>query len=451
MSRAHRFKRLLYFAGLAVGVLLFVKSAWFYVMAPPGTGQDAGDAAADVAMRRTYLLRRVANKEFGTADMPSFIASPYREELAIATLSMTTVALTNLSYLQPGDRLANRDAVRVMLSRMLSGEIRRYDVLWWGEDAIESLEGANGHAGYLGHLNLMLGCYFLLGAQDEDMRRLFQRVSETLARRLTESGSFSAESFPGWTYTADNVVVILSLRLHDRTIEPAYADLIRGWLAFSRERLLDPDSGMLRYHVAGSGQASGTARGVLQAWNSMWLPLIDEEFSRDQYRKMSDSLLARSPFGNFAAIREYPEGHSGPTDLVSGPLIFGLSPSATGFAMGGAALWNDRATLTGLLRTAEAVGMTVSSAGGRRYLFAPLPGDAALLAARTMTRWDNRFLAREPGRSASTALGQSQCRCRSAHWRGGACLPVERDPLGKSRPSVSHPCIIPARNERDPA
>jgi hypothetical protein len=390
--RAHSFKRRLYFTALTFCLLLGLKTIWFHAMAPSGSRPGIDDTSADIAMRRAYLLHRVANEDFGTADMPSIVASPYREELAIATLSMTTVALTNLSFVQPGERVANRDAVRVMLSRMLSKEIRRYDVLWWGEDAIESLEGEKGHVGYLGHLNVMLGCYFLLGGRDEDLHELFEQVSATLARRLEKSGAYNAESFPGWIYTADTVFVILSLRLHDLTIEPTYADLIGRWLAFSKERMLDADTGMLRYHVSRTGQATGTARGVLQAWNSMWLPLIDEDFGRDQYQRMSRNLLWHSAFVRFAAIREYPAGRSGPTDLISGPLVFGLSPSATGFAMGGAALWSDQDALTGLLRTAEMVGSTVSFGGRRWYLFGPLTGDAVVLAARTMTRWDSRFV-----------------------------------------------------------
>jgi len=380
---------------LAVGLLALGKWAWFVAMAPPLNGQDAAEARADLTLRRNYLLKRVASADFGVTDMPWIVASPYREELAIATLSMTTAALTNLSFACPEQRVANRDAVRVMLDRVLSSEIRRYDVIWWGEDAIDSLAGDQGHAGYLGHLNLMLGCYFLLGGEDAPLHELFDRVSATLARRLEQSGVWHAESFPGWTYTADIVVVILSLRLHDMTGEPAYAELIRHWLDFSRGELLDPDTGMLRYHVSPAGHAAGTARGVLQAWNSMWLPLIDEQFGRDQYQRMKNNLLAHAAFGDFAAIREYPPGQSGPTDLVSGPLFFGLSPTATGFAMGGAAYWNDQPTLAGLLRTAETVGSTVSFAGGRRYLLAPLPGDAVMLAARTMTRWDRRFVAVE--------------------------------------------------------
>ncbi len=45
-------------------------------------------------------------------------------------------------------------------------------------------------------------------------------------------------------------------------------------------------------------------------------------------------------------------------------------------------------------RSAELVGGTVSFGGRRWYLLAPLPGDAVILAARTMTRWDDRFIKR---------------------------------------------------------
>jgi len=394
MALPRKLKTALRRTALVLGVLVAGKAIWFGWMAPPVGGQDEAVARADLAMRRAYLVERVATPAFGVADMPWVVAPPYRQELAIATLSMTTVALTNLAFADPAQRVADRDAVRVMLARMMSDEIRRYDVLWWDEDALDSLAGPKGHAGYLGHLNLMLGCYFLLGGEDPSLRELHERVSATLARRLAESGHYHAESFPGWTYTADNVVVILSLRLHDLAGTPAYADLIQRWLEYSKQHLLDPNSGMLRYFVWKSGEAAGTARGVLQAWNSMWLPLIDESFARDQYDRMRARLFAQSAFANFVAIREYPSGESGPTDLVSGPLVFGLSPVATGFGMGGGSYWKDDAALTGMLRTAELAGFTWSFGGQRRYLLAPLLGDAIILAARTMVRWDARYIVR---------------------------------------------------------
>ncbi|HEU4589468.1 MAG TPA: hypothetical protein VFS13_01060, partial [Steroidobacteraceae bacterium] len=125
-----KIKNLLRKAALACAVLLCIKIVWFERMAPAAKGQDAIEARADLDMRRAYLVGRVANPEFGVADMPFVVASPYRQELAIATLSMTTVALTNMSFMDPRARRANRDAVQVMISRALSREIRRYDVIW---------------------------------------------------------------------------------------------------------------------------------------------------------------------------------------------------------------------------------------------------------------------------------------------------------------------------------
>jgi hypothetical protein len=83
------------------------------------------------------------------------------------------------------------------------------------------------------------------------------------------------------------------------------------------------------------------------------------------------------PLGT-AAVRE------GTTkgDVDSGPLVFGLSPAATGFAIAGARCSGNEDLARALERTAEIVGTTVPSWHGRTYLFAPLVGDAVILAMR---------------------------------------------------------------------
>jgi hypothetical protein len=68
-------------------------------------------------------------------------------------------------------------------------------------------------------------------------------------------------------------------------------------------------------------------------------------------------------------------------DVDSGPLVMGVSPAATGFALGDATL-RGRPERSGLLRTAELAGVSVRG----HYLLAPLVGDSIMLAARTMTR-----------------------------------------------------------------
>ena len=382
--------RLMLFVTIAAALKLF----WFehYVLQSSDLLSDC--CHIDLLERRAHLLERVATNTFGPHDIPALIESPFREELAIATLSMTTVAFTNLAFLDPATRESSKEAVARMIERMLTPEIRRFEILWWGQDALDSLDRPEGQIGYLGHLNLMLGCYRLLGG-DARYDDLFNRISAALARRLAESPAFHAETFPGATFTADNTIVILSLRLHDLLTDAEHQPLIDNWVNYSREHLIDPKTGMLRYLVLTDGTAAGTARGVLQAWNSMWLPLIDATWAKDQYDRMRQHLMDRLSLGGLYGIREYPPGVSGPTDLISGPIIFGISSAATGFAIGGAVLWKDDELLTGLLRTSELVGSTLSWNGKRSYLLAPLPGEAIVLAAKTMTRWDTRYVITE--------------------------------------------------------
>ena len=92
-------------AALFLAVILGAKLIWFLLMAPPRAGSSAEDARADVAMRRNYLLKRVASEEFGVADMPLLVASPYRQELAIGTLSASSPRSeqrSNVRALDPG-------------------------------------------------------------------------------------------------------------------------------------------------------------------------------------------------------------------------------------------------------------------------------------------------------------------------------------------------------------
>ena len=74
-------------------------------------------------------------------------------------------------------------------------------------------------------------------------------------------------------------------------------------------------------------------------------------------------------------------------DIDAGPIIFGLSPSGTGFALGAATMCNDSKFRKQLLRTAEIAGSTISYNGKSHYLLAnvALVGEAIMLAMRTTT------------------------------------------------------------------
>ena len=155
---------------------------------------------------------------------------------------------------------------------------------------------------------------------------------------------------------------------------------------------VDPAYGVLRPLVDRSGTPSGIPRGSYAAWNNIYLYHVDRPLAREQYEGLRRHFLVRLPFGA-CAVREYPHGVRAAGDVDSGPVLFGLSTSGTGFAVASARYFEDAAVLDGLLRTAEAVGSSFDSARGRRYLAAPLVGDAIMLAMKTAREWDGRFVA----------------------------------------------------------
>lgn len=147
----------------------------------------------------------------------------------------------------------------------------------------------------------------------------------------------------------------------------------RAWLA---RWPTDAGTGLLRFTPhARTPRASGAG------WSSIYLAFVDPAFARAQFELAERTFLFDDVPG-LAAWREYPRGVEGRGDVDSGPLIFGLSPSGTGFALAGATLYGSRAR-GGMLRTAEAAGITMPW-GGSHYLLALLVGEAAVLAAKTM-------------------------------------------------------------------
>lgn len=82
-------------------------------------------------------------------------------------------------------------------------------------------------------------------------------------------------------------------------------------------------------------------------------------------------------------MNEFPDNHKGRGDVDSGPLIFGMSPSACGFSLAGARAFGDRDTFVRLYRTAHLMGTPVDFNGRRTYVTGGPLGNAILLAMLT--------------------------------------------------------------------
>jgi hypothetical protein len=93
----------------------------------------------------------------------------------------------------------------------------------------------------------------------------------------------------------------------------------------------------------------------------------------------------------YGGIREYPPDVDGAGDIDSGPVVLGVSVSATGFALASAKLHNDSSMFTSLYRTADFWGVPMHRPSGMRYLSGGPLGNAILLAMTTATwKWEAR-------------------------------------------------------------
>lgn len=325
----------------------------------------------DAEARLDYLAQRIDARTLpGVAP-----GHPFDGEWQLVGLSMSVVAATNLAIRYPESRRERAAQVSAWAKRLVDEDVRAYDVKQWGSDPLD-LTRPDGHAGYLGHVVLALGAACLLDAPRD--AALHARLVDALARRLDASPSGLIETYPGETYIPDNVVVVAGLALFDRCAgTPTHAATIRRFLTATRARWTDPDNGLLRF------APNQPARGSGAAWNAFYLPFIDEDVAREPSARTWASFGDTAFFGALHGLRERPRGIDTGGDVDSGPLVFGVSPSATGFMLGAARLEGDDVRVRGVLTTAELVGVSF----GGRYLFGPLVGDAITLAAKTMTRW----------------------------------------------------------------
>jgi hypothetical protein len=389
---------------LAVWVLVAaaLKTGWFLAMRTNPHRLELGEERSDLMARRDYLLDRLD----GTFEFDALTPGGelFVGEWALGAFSMTTAAITNLAFTYPDSRAQALEKIPLMIERAMQGESRAFDTRRWGEDALGTLDTDHGHLGYLGHLNLMVGAYRLLGGDDR-YDGLHRAMTEAMVRRMSRSRSAHVETYRGEIYTSDNATAAASIAVFDQVTGQDHRAALRRFVDYTRRNLIDKQTGLVVFKVDSEGQPLGSPRGCGVGWNSFYLPFVDEAFAAEQQARIEQHMVKKLWFG-LVGIREYPHGVAGFGDVDSGPVLLGLSTSATGFAIAGARRAAN-AGLTGeLLDTAELVGMSVQWGGKRRYLLAPLVGDAIVLAMKTARAWDGRFLAaKNAGPTGSRGFG----------------------------------------------
>jgi hypothetical protein len=291
-------------------------------------------------------------------------------------------ALYGLAWVEIGLRSAEH---RVMAAREARRALTNVESAAGKEAFLPELPPGHGmfYAGWRNHLQA--GVVLLTG--DEGEKAQLRSRCDALVQALTASPAWPwLASYRDQVWPCDAPPGIHAMCVYDSvTGEDRYADFAARWLEAVNQNL-SPEFGMVT-HVAdpGSGRPLGPPRATSQTIILRFLADIDPTFASAQYERFQthfhDSILG------VPAILEYPHGIDAPGDVDSGPLIAGVSASATVVGMGVAQIYGDHEFSRAISQFGETVGLPCGI-GRRRYLGGMLPvGDAFVVHATTARPW----------------------------------------------------------------
>ncbi|MFD4457291.1 hypothetical protein [Nocardia sp. NPDC058480] len=229
---------------------------------------------------------------------------------------------------------------------------------------------------WAGWTNWLRGAILSLDHSDTAAVHQFSASSAEIAQAFSTADTPFLQAYQGQAWPVDSTVAMASLRLHDKLFGAKYTAVIDRWLEQAKTRL-DPATGLLPHQVSSAdGSMMTGARATSQTAIHRFLPEIDPAFAKNQYSLYREQFVAY-PGGFGPALREYPKGVEGSGDVDSGPLIAGISLSATVVAQGAARVNGDRDLAAAIGAEGELLGLPVSLPGSKRYAFGLMPiGDA---------------------------------------------------------------------------
>jgi hypothetical protein len=315
----------------------------------------------DVQNQLAETVKAEVERDLSTDDFHTS-SKLFNSEWLFGTYLMTGIAFCQIAQAHPHE--ANRcvPTIEKCIKTLLSDEVSAFDTRAWKEKPLESLSGDHGHGAYLGYLNFLLSLYRVI-RPDNEFASLNDRISEALARRLQLAPNGLIATYPNEWYPVDNAPAIASIGLH------------------GHRQYTDAKTGLLIQAVDGLGSARDRPRGSGTALAIFFLSRVYPDLGAELFGALRRNLY--TTVLNFGAVREYPPGIEGLGDIDSGPVIFGLGFSASGFSIGAARAFGDVGMFEGLYASATFAGVPFRSGKRLEFLTAGLLGNAILLAMFT--------------------------------------------------------------------
>ncbi|HCC87225.1 MAG TPA: hypothetical protein DEQ17_03055 [Prevotella sp.] len=321
--------------------------------------------------------------------MPKELGRFYGGQWAIYSCCYTAVALANLCRIYPDIKEEMLPKIEALIGLTDTPVIRYYDTMMWKEDAMDGLDGPNDHMTYLSLLAWAITHYKFAGG-DSRFDNLLEACCQSLHRNMLFSHDLNLRSFPNAPiFLPDMLYTIVALHNYELLYNNGkHQDVLSRWMEKAQTVWLDKETGLLASMLTQKlRKPKNKVRGSYTALNCSLLAFCaNESFSRNQYELFKRLFVKKSPiFG----IREYlDKSPMFSFDVDAGPILFGLSPSGTTFALGAATWLGDWEMRSRLLRTASIVGDTIMDKAQKQCHYRlgeiVICGEAVALGMRTM-------------------------------------------------------------------
>jgi hypothetical protein len=300
----------------------------------------------------------------------------------VARYQMAILGLGQIVREHPELRDAYLPAMREAAARLADPRTLGYARRRWGENGLVAMSPTDGHA-YLGYINLALG---MLRSIDPDTpyAGLNDRLTAALADRLDASRTGLIETYPGETWPPDVAAVAGSIGLHATVTGTDHTALLARWSARFARCAVSTSGYLVQRVNSGTCTPRDAPRGSGTALASYFIGFADPALSWRLFEAMRDrGRITRLGFGG---VREYLGDAGGKGDLNSGPILFGASVGATGYALAAARAHGDADFFRELYRSATLGRHALGVESTQRWLPDPGIGDALLLAMMTANR-----------------------------------------------------------------
>jgi hypothetical protein len=243
---------------------------------------------------------------------------------------------------------------------------------------------------YTGWRNYLLAGILLLQAPaqlDAQELAIFEEQCDQIARALEANPTPFLQAYPGASWPVDTFPALVSLQTHTQLVDDRYEPVIEAWVESLHEHL-DPRAGLLPHLVDyRTGRQIQGARATSQVLILRFLLDIDPDFGIAQYQAFRARYVVY--LWGLPGVLEYPQGVYGQTgDVDSGPLIKGVSLSATAIMLGTSRVYGDVTVSDAIWHAGEFLGFPVRYGGMKRYWLGQMPvGDAFAVWSKTAVPW----------------------------------------------------------------